>query len=129
MADIIVNMESSHCYPDIHGFFKSVCYLLKDDGIFIISDFRFQHEMEGFEKDLESYFDVIKKEDVRRNVFHAMQLQNSIKMKALKEKIPWYMQKFMQNFFAVENSRMYNELQSGERAYFAYALKKKKAHK
>ena len=38
---------------------------------------------------------------------------------------PKYLHGFMHSFYATDKSRMYKELKSGERAYFAYALKKK----
>ena len=74
MADVIVNIESSHCYTNIEGFFNGVYYLLKDDGVFIYSDFRPQEEMADLEDILTQYFEIIKKEDIRRNVFHSMNL-------------------------------------------------------
>ncbi len=40
-ADIILNVESSHCYPSLEEFFKAVCVVLKDDGIFLYADFRY----------------------------------------------------------------------------------------
>ena len=40
-TDFLINVESSHCYPRLEDFFKSVCHVLKDDGIFFYADFRF----------------------------------------------------------------------------------------
>ena len=40
MADFIVCVEASHCFPDMDAFFKSVVYLLKNDGCFAYADFR-----------------------------------------------------------------------------------------
>ena len=39
-ADVLMNIESSHCYGNIEAYFQGVCQVLKDDGLFIYADFR-----------------------------------------------------------------------------------------
>jgi len=38
--DIIINIESSHCYGNFPKFIAGVEKLLKPDGLFVITDFR-----------------------------------------------------------------------------------------
>ena len=126
MADVIVNIESSHCYPNLDGFYSSVYYLLKDEGIFIYADFCMSTEIEAIEDLLTQYFDIIKKDDIRRNVLHSLDLQQEIKQQPFELYCPWYLKWFMKNFLALKDSTMYNEFKSKQRTYFAYALRKKK---
>ena len=49
-------------------FFESVCHVMKDSGIFVYADFRMKREMPELEKMIDEYFEVVKSEDVRRNV-------------------------------------------------------------
>ena len=46
MADVVMNIESSHCYPNIEEFFKGVHFMLKDNGVFVYADFRMNPEIE-----------------------------------------------------------------------------------
>lgn len=39
-ADIVINVESSHCYGNFEKFTESVKKILKDDGSFVLTDFR-----------------------------------------------------------------------------------------
>jgi len=47
---------------------------LKDDGVFIFSDFRYMDQYQNLDDILNEEFDVIKCEDIRRNVLHSLQL-------------------------------------------------------
>lgn len=69
-ADIILNVESSHCYPSLEEFFNAVCLVLKDDGIFLYADFRYSGEAyQGVQDLIGKYFTIVKYEDIRRNVY------------------------------------------------------------
>ena len=72
-ADFILNVESSHCYPSLEDFFRAVCQVLKEDGIFLYADFRFAGPDYLKVQDLiNRYFTIIKYEDIRRGVYQSM---------------------------------------------------------
>jgi hypothetical protein len=76
-ADFLINVESSHCYPNLEDFFKSVCHVLKDDGIFFYADFRFAgSDFQRVQDLIDKHFTVVKYEDIRRGVYQSMLLQN-----------------------------------------------------
>lgn len=79
-ADVVINIESSHCYPQIEAFFEGVKFILKEDGIFIFSDFRPTEEMEDLRDQINSHFEVVKEEDIRRNVFQSLVQTNQMKI-------------------------------------------------
>ena len=66
--DVVVNIESSHCYTNMDAFFYGVNLLLSDDGVFIFADFRPQCEIAHLEHILTSHFEIKRKEDIRRHV-------------------------------------------------------------
>ncbi len=39
-------------------------------------------------------------------------------------KFPWYMRKFIKQFAGCKGSQMYEDLKTGKKTYYAYALKK-----
>ena len=40
-VDFVINVESSHIYKDVNKFFKEVFRVLKNDGKFLFTDFRY----------------------------------------------------------------------------------------
>ncbi len=76
-TDFLINVESSHCYPRLEDFFKSICHVLKDDGIFFYADFRFSgSDFQRVQDLIDKYFTIVKYEDIRRGVYQSMLLQN-----------------------------------------------------
>ena len=76
VADVVFNIESSHCYPSIDVFFAGVCKVLKPGGIFIYADFRFVGPTgtELVEESINRQFEIVKYEDITKNVFHSLEL-------------------------------------------------------
>lgn len=50
--DLVINVESSHCYQDIPKFVEQVSKVLKDDGVFCITDFRRKKDFKKLKEDL-----------------------------------------------------------------------------
>jgi len=76
--DIVVNMESSHCYPKFEAFVKEVYRVLKPGGIFLLGDFREDSWPEGDEfkfmtEILKRSFRHLHALDVTKNVSHSIQ--------------------------------------------------------
>lgn len=46
--DVILNVESSHCYPDFRQFVSEVDRVLKPGGTFLITDLRHKRNLNGF---------------------------------------------------------------------------------
>lgn len=46
--DVVMNVETSHCYPNIERFIDSVYRVLKVDGLFQITDFRSKQDFNIF---------------------------------------------------------------------------------
>jgi len=44
-CDIVINVESSHCYQNMTLFLKEVFRILRPGGYFRLTDFRYGHEM------------------------------------------------------------------------------------
>jgi SAM-dependent methyltransferase len=74
-ADVIINIESSHCYGDLEAFFRGVASVLKEDGVFLYADFRQKGpEMDRTSALINRYFKVVAQEDITKRVLKAMEL-------------------------------------------------------
>ena len=124
-----MNVESSHCYPDCDAFFKGVHHVLKEDGLFLFADFRYQEEMEPMLENIAKYFTIVNYQDIRMNVHKALLLQNITPKERVDlfpyNMFPWWAQSIATQFLAIDGSEMRDEIRDGVRAYFAYAFKKK----
>ena len=122
-----MNVESSHCYGNQEAFFRGVSTILKEDGLFIYSDFRQKGpELERTVELINRYFTIVNHEDIRLNVLQAMNIQDKLKVEEI-AKLPWYARNLASGFAGTRGSHMYQEFSAQARTYFAYALKKKES--
>jgi hypothetical protein len=110
-VDYVVNVESSHCYPNIDNFFKEVGKALTDDGYFLFTDFRGKPEMEKLNEKLKEYFTVINAENISQNVKEALKFDTDRRNSVIEEKCPKVFVPLIRKFSGVEGSRVYAELE------------------
>lgn len=122
-ADVVINVESSHCYGNIERFFSQVNTVLKKDGVFCYTDFRGAEDMEELKKKVAKYFTVEKSIDITKNVCHALKLDTDRRLHVIEEKCPKIFVPLINKFSGVQGSRVYEELQSGQTLYHAWLLK------
>ena len=73
-VDLLVNVESSHCYGNIDNFFTQINRALSKDGYFCFTDFRGKEGMETLKAKLAEYFTIVNQEDISMNVKRALKL-------------------------------------------------------
>lgn len=123
--DLVINVESSHCYGNFKSFIDEVYRVLKPGGYFSITDFRGKEELQDLDDAFDkSQFEVTKKVDVTKNVLKAMQLDSERKLQLIDERTPFWARGILKKFSGVEGSRIYEELESGDSLYLAYVLSK-----
>jgi len=73
-ADVVLNIESSHCYADLNKFLSEVHRVLKKGGTFILTDILFSKSLIFPYLDaLDRYFHVRGKADITRNVLGCLE--------------------------------------------------------
>lgn len=123
--DALINVESSHRYLNMDQFLSEVSRVLKDDGYFLYTDFRFPEEMPALRKSLNSLdLKLIDEQIINPNVLAAL-VNDTERRKNLVEKlIPRFLQKTAINFAGVVDSPTYNQILSGELVYYLYIFQK-----
>ena len=123
--DAAVNVEASHCYPDVPRFFVEVRRVLRPGGHFLYADFRDRHPDRGLlQRQLEaSGLEIISCADISANVLRGMRM-NTEKYRGLIQRLmPKLLQKPAMGFAGVEGSGIYRALESGETVYLCYHLR------
>jgi len=91
--DVVVNVEASLYYPNIHKFFQHVRRVLKPGGYFLYTDLRYEEKTPEWHTQIEEMgLKVIKKEDITDNVLKAMELDRERRIQLVKTYIPRILQ-------------------------------------
>ncbi|HEX9902024.1 MAG TPA: class I SAM-dependent methyltransferase [Acidobacteriota bacterium] len=123
--DAVVNVESSHCYPQLHKFFAEVLRVLKKGGKFYYADFRREEDLAAQQQAIrDSAFIVREKEDIAPEVLQALTLDSTRKEKLIQERIPGFLRSYFRKFTCTVGSENYVSLLEGRRFYHRYLLVK-----
>ncbi len=123
--DVVINIESSHCYGNMERFVSEVFRVLRPWGHLLLADHGDKARMDGVrELFLLSGFEIVKEEKINDNVIRALDLENDKRLDLIRRFAPWVSRSFSKQFAGVKGSRIYRALTSGEEIYINYVLRK-----
>ena len=123
--DVVVNIESSHCYYSMDAFLKQVKRVLRQGGYFLYADFRGKDKIDTLHKQLHrSGMTLIKETNITPNVIEALNLDNEHKMVFIQKLIPRLLLKSFQQFAGVKDSKIYEGFRTGRVIYLSFVLQK-----
>lgn len=123
--DVVMNVESSHRYPDMNKFLSEVCRVLQPGGYFLFTDFRYDHEMPALTEELKlSGLTLLKKEDITSHVVKALELDDNRRRYLVKKLTPKVLHKLALNFAGTVGSSTYNQFVNREYVYMNYVFQK-----
>ena len=121
--DVVINIESSHRYPQMDIFLDEVFRVLKPGGFFLFADFRHKSEIETLNIQLNnSNLKFVKDENITANVLEALKLSTNEKEKLIHKIIPKLLHSVGKKFAATEGSTTYNKFSTREYEYFFFIL-------
>jgi len=124
--NVVVNIESSHCYANIPKFLGEVSRVLKKKAYFLFADFRNKEYLGILFRQLRnSDFELLEKENITKNILKSLDLDNARKIKIINQKIPIIFRKIFYEFAGIGGSNVYNSFKTGKREYFSFILKNK----
>jgi ubiquinone/menaquinone biosynthesis C-methylase UbiE len=127
-VDVIINVESSHIYEDPTQFFNEVHRILKKDGKFLFTDYRFvkTSPIEKLEKEMcDCGFVITEKRVITPQIYKACILASELRQKIIDEGSPWYLKKYFAHYAALNGTTKSKQFNNGEIIYFIYHLEKK----
>jgi ubiquinone/menaquinone biosynthesis C-methylase UbiE len=88
-SDIVLNVESSHRYPDMSRFVYEVKRILRPDGIFLFTDYRFSHKWHDLLSLIKATgMNVILEKDITDNVLLALLKDNTRRLSLINTLAP-----------------------------------------
>lgn len=125
--DIIVSIESSHCF-DQEALLDKTSQLLKPGGVLAIVDFRDRKSKEKLLLSIESRgLQIVKNQDISANIILSMEEESDNRQKTIEEVMPKTLQVITGEFIGLRGSRIHNLLKSGKVEYFVLQVSTKSA--
>lgn len=124
-VDVIINLESSHCYGSMTKFLSEVYRVLRPDGYFLFSDHRDHDKVSLLHEQLkDSGLSLVKETDITKNVVAALDLDNDRKQEMIARKCPRVLRREAEEFAAMKGTRAYEAFRSEYSRYLSFVLHK-----
>jgi SAM-dependent methyltransferase len=123
--DVVINVEASHCYPDLPRFLAEVARVLRPGGHFLYADFRFAERRVEWEQSLAACpLQIQSTRIINAEVLRGMDRNSTRSLELIARRLPKFLHGLGREFAGVQGSRIYNALISGELTYRSYCLVK-----
>ncbi len=125
-VDVIVNVESSHCYPSMEKFLTEVHRTLRPNGYMAFCDIRRSTGIEKLDANITaSGLHILKRYEITSQVLHALDRISHVRDSQITSVFPALFHKAVRDFAAVKDTAVYNMLKTGQMKYLCYLLQKK----
>ncbi|MFA5394133.1 MAG: class I SAM-dependent methyltransferase [Candidatus Ratteibacteria bacterium] len=123
--DVVVNVESSHGYPNIRRFFREVNRVLKPGGYFLLADFRNKNSIDLLREQLRaSGLKIIKEKTITPNIIKALDLDSERRENLIKRLVPKLLHKPSMALAGVKGTAAYTSFVTGQKEYLSFVLRK-----
>jgi SAM-dependent methyltransferase len=134
--DAVINVESSHCYPDVPAFLAQVHRVLRAEGLLLLADFRPtspETAPAGAKDDIatlrrqfdDAGLEVLEEQDITAEVVRALSLLTPAVRARVERRVPKPLRKPALEFSAVEGSEVFRSFADGQLTYRRFALRKR----
>lgn len=121
--DIVVNIESSHCYANMPAFVSEVARVLKPGGWFTFADMRGRAAMADLDRQMAAPgLDLVSERNISPRVVAALDAADARKQARIGKAL--LMKRFMSEFAGAKGSMLYKGLSRGEVIYVARRYQK-----
>jgi len=123
--DVVLNVESSHCYPSVPRFAAEAFRVLRPGGHLLLADLRPRADVDDLRRlFLDAGFESLEEERITPNVVRALELDSPRRVEFVRQRVPRLLQSHVLNFAATSGSEVYEALRAGDLEYVRYAMVK-----
>jgi ubiquinone/menaquinone biosynthesis C-methylase UbiE len=123
--DVVVNVESSHLYPDMQRFLAEAYRVVKPHGYLLLADVRHRTLVDVLQRQVESSgFRIERHEPITSQVIAAIERGHETTVALIDERVVWYMRGIVKAFGPLKGSIFHRGLKSGNFVYLSYVLSK-----
>lgn len=124
--DVVVNVESSHCYRAMERFLHGVYRVLRPNGYFLFADHRTREQVEALRTQIcQTGFTLLREQRITPNILRALDLDNARKQQLIQQKVPRILQGVFNEFAGMKGTRgVYAKFVSGDKEYLSFVFRK-----
>jgi SAM-dependent methyltransferase len=123
--DAVLNVESSHLYPDRNQFYREAFRVLRPGGAFLYCDVLPEHLFPSVQEGLESAgFTVQHEQTINPEVLRALDLDHERRLDIILRHVPKLFRSFAGMFAVVRGSYPHRKLESGKSRFFRFVAVK-----
>ena len=125
-VDVVVNVESSHCYPSISDFISEVCRVLKPGGHFLYCDLVIESTLDDHLNKLKNNsLKEFQHVDITENIIKASELMTDDRNKIINKVNSSFLRKVLKSFASVKGSKIYKSFVDRHYSYVSLVAEKK----
>ena len=123
--DVVINVESSHCYGSMKVFLNEVYRVLKPSGSFLFCDFRTKQEINKlYDYFNNSDFIFVNRFDITDNILKGLDNLSDYRKKNIEKSVPFLIRSIFETYAGIKDTDIYNSFKNGEMIYICAILKK-----
>ena len=125
-VDVVINIESSHCYGSMERFVHQVSRILRPDGYFLFADHRDDQKLPTLRKQFQDgSLEIVSETDMTSNVVRALDLDNDRRKELIHDACSPALRRQVEEFAAVVGTRTYESFNEGASRYVSFRLQKR----
>ena len=123
--DVVINVESSHCYGNMERFLSEVYRVLKPGGFFLFCDFRTLNGIDELNEQFsKSNLKFINRTDITENVIKGLDKLSDYREEHIKKSVPLLIRGLFKTYAGIKGTEIYNSFVDGKMIYICAVLKK-----
>jgi SAM-dependent methyltransferase len=117
-VDVVVNVESSHCYGNMEAFAAEAARVLRPGGIFCWADLWLAKQSHVATDAFDGTgLERVRTDDITEGVVRSLDLEGEARAAMLRDIGPWFLQPLLRTFGGVPGTSVYNGLAQGKIIY------------
>ncbi|MBN2501239.1 MAG: class I SAM-dependent methyltransferase [Anaerolineales bacterium] len=123
--DVVVNVESSHCYGSMENFVNEAGRVLRPGGYFLWTDHRPPQDLSGVYALFERCgFEIQERQSITENVLAALDYQRERNRALIDDNVPPIGRHIFYSFAGVEGTLIHDRFRNGELEYVRLVMRK-----
>lgn len=123
--DVVLNVESCHCYGSVPKFLSEVKRVLRPGGHLLLTDLRLQERVAQLDQEMQDSGMVVEdRQEITRDVVRGLRADHDRRSRLIAESGVWGFRGALHAFAATEGSTTFRDLDNGTFRYITYALRK-----